>query len=125
VFSLQKRKRRIRLCLEKALTAQFGLRSMDSNQTHTEGMAQRRRWRERQHLARLCDLVADSLLPYLVGNSGRRYLVTPAFPRILSRHAVFPCAGTRTAGDSAARALERGRAVRTPDARPGNPLASI
>ncbi|XP_051205824.1 uncharacterized protein [Lolium perenne] len=40
---------------------------MDSNQTHTEGMAQRqrRRWRERQHLARLCDLVADSLLPYL------------------------------------------------------------
>uniref|UniRef100_A0ACD5UXF8 Uncharacterized protein n=1 Tax=Avena sativa TaxID=4498 RepID=A0ACD5UXF8_AVESA len=38
---------------------------MDSNQTHSQVMAQRRRWRERQHLARLCDLVADSLLPYL------------------------------------------------------------
>ncbi|CAM0905243.1 unnamed protein product [Alopecurus aequalis] len=38
---------------------------MDSNQTHSQGIAQRRRWRERQHLARLCDLVANSLLPHL------------------------------------------------------------
>ena len=45
------------------------VRSMDSNQTHSQGMAQRRRGRERQHLARLCDLVADSLLPHLVSNS--------------------------------------------------------
>ncbi|VAH46460.1 unnamed protein product [Triticum turgidum subsp. durum] len=28
-------------------------------------MAQRPRWQERQQLARLCDLVADSLLPHL------------------------------------------------------------
>ncbi|VAH46462.1 unnamed protein product [Triticum turgidum subsp. durum] len=34
-------------------------------------MAQRPRWQERQQLARLCDLVADSLLPHLVNKAIR------------------------------------------------------
>ncbi|XP_024312774.1 uncharacterized protein LOC100841493 isoform X1 [Brachypodium distachyon] len=48
--------------LVKRSSAQFELRSMDSSR---EEMEQRRRWPERQHLARLCDLVAVNLLSHL------------------------------------------------------------
>jgi hypothetical protein len=54
---------------------------MDSNQTHSQGAAAAVAVAgEAQHLVRLCDLVADSLLPHLVSNSGHWYLVAPAFP---------------------------------------------
>ncbi|KAI5004798.1 hypothetical protein ZWY2020_032041 [Hordeum vulgare] len=43
--------------------------------------------KKRQQLARVCDLVADSLLPHLVSNVGRSYLVTAASQ--LASHAAF------------------------------------
>lgn len=89
-------------------------------------MEQRRRWPERQHLARLCDLVAVNLLSHLVSITwpGAWSLLTPRSPPsqpLTPLAAVLPNAGT----GAAAAAVTGGRAGRPPRAFPGIPLASI